>query len=102
MKEVTNELERHYGQLLGIESPWRVAGVKLELENKKVEIALERTIGEAVRCPECGSACALKDYLPERRWRHLDVMRFLDGVAGTGAAGGLPGAWSQDGAGSVG
>lgn len=76
MKEVTNELERHYGLLLGIESPWKVAGVKLELEKKRVEIALERTISEAVRCPECGSACALKDYLPERTWRHLDVMRF--------------------------
>ena len=76
MKEVTNELQRHYGQLLGVESPWSVAGVKLELEHKRVEIALERTIAEAVRCPECGAACALKDYLPERKWRHLDVMRF--------------------------
>lgn len=76
MEEITNELHRHYGQLLGVESPWSVAGVKLELEHKRVEIALERTIAEAVRCPECGAACALKDYLPERKWRHLDVMRF--------------------------
>ena len=76
MKELSNELHSHYGLLLGVESPWKVAEVKLELDKKRVEIVLERTIAEAVRCPECGSACAMKDYLPERTWRHLDVMQF--------------------------
>ena len=76
MKEVTNELHRHYGQLLGIESPWAVEEVKLELEKKRVEIALDWLSGGAVLCPECGGKCAMKDRLPERTWRHLDVMQF--------------------------
>jgi len=76
MKEVSNELHRHYGQLLGIESPWKVGEVKLEIEAKRVEIALEWTPGTAPCCPECGARCPLKDYLPERTWRHLDVMQF--------------------------
>jgi transposase len=76
MKEVSNELHRHYGQLLGIESPWKVGEVKLELTEKKVEINLVWTGGEGLRCPECGVTCATKDYLPERTWRHLDVMQF--------------------------
>jgi transposase len=76
MKEVSNELHRHYGQLLGIESPWRVREVKLEMDEKRVEIALEWTPLAALRCPECGEQCAMKDYLPERTWRHLDVMQF--------------------------
>lgn len=76
MKEVSNELHRHYGQLLGIESPWRVREVKLELAGKRVEIGLEWTPGKGLLCPECGAGCAMKDYLPERTWRHLDVMQF--------------------------
>jgi transposase len=76
MKELSQELHRHYGQLLGIESPWKVRDVKLEMEEKRVEIEIGWSSGETLRCPECGRECALKDYAAERRWRHLDVMRF--------------------------
>jgi transposase len=76
MNELSNELHRHYGQLLGVESPWRVRAVKLEMAEKKVEIEIEWTSGEALHCPECGKQCGMKDYAVERRWRHLDVMRF--------------------------
>ena len=68
MTEVSNELQRHYGELLGIKSPWRVREVKLELAEKRVEIGLEWTPGEGLQCPECGARCAMKDYLPERTW----------------------------------
>lgn len=76
MKELSNELQGHYGQLLGIESPWQVRAVKLEMAHKRVEIEIGWTSGEALPCPECRRECAMKDYAPERRWRHLDVMRF--------------------------
>jgi transposase len=75
MKEVSNELHRHYEQLLGIKSPWRVCKVKLEMAEKRVEIAMGWTPA-AMHCPECGARCPQKDYLPERTWRHLDVMHF--------------------------
>lgn len=76
MEESKSELHRHYGQLLGIESPWKVREVKLEMVERRVEIEIEWRSGEALLCPECGKECAMKDYAGERQWRHLDVMRF--------------------------
>lgn len=46
------------------------------LAEKRVEIGLEWAPAAALRCPECGVGCVMKDYLPERSWRHLDVMQF--------------------------
>lgn len=71
-----NEVGKHYGLLLGISSPWRVADVKLELEAKLVEVRLEWEWGADGRCPVCGRACAIYDSAPERQWRHLDTMQF--------------------------
>ena len=76
MKELDNELHRHYGLLLGIKSPWRVSGVKLDMAGKRVEIGLEWGQGHKVPCPECGKECAIADHAPERTWRHLDTMQF--------------------------
>ena len=76
MKEIENELHRHYALLLGVESPWTVCDVKLDLAVKKVEIALEWMRGNQVPCPDCGKLCAIADHAPERTWRHLDTMQF--------------------------
>tara|TARA_B110000305_G_scaffold224848_1_gene270798 strand:+ start:149 stop:1396 length:1248 start_codon:yes stop_codon:yes gene_type:complete len=73
---VKENLESHYGQLLGLESPWEVTSVELELENQKVEIRLEHVPSEPVSCPECGKHCSIHDHAPERTWRHLDTMQF--------------------------
>ena len=48
MKELDNELHRHYGLLLGIKSPWGVSGVKLDMGARRVEIRLEWAVGHAV------------------------------------------------------
>jgi transposase len=76
MNELSNELQRHYGLLLGIQSPWQVKDVKLELTDKRVEIEVVWTSGVKGACPVCGSACALYDFAPARTWRHLDTMQF--------------------------
>ena len=70
------DLNSHYGQLLGLKSPWEVATVDLKMEEQKVEIALKHSRGGPVRCPECGEDCPVHDHSPERRWRHLDTMQF--------------------------
>ncbi len=70
------ELKAHYGRLLGLESPWEVASVDLDMEGQRVEIALTRSPGGPVRCPGCGGECAIRDHSPERAWRHLDTMQF--------------------------
>ena len=76
MKELHNELHRHYGLLLGVKSPWGVSGVKLDMAGKRVEIGLEYGQGHGVSCPECGKECTIADHAPERTWRHLDTMQF--------------------------
>lgn len=70
------DLKAHYGQLLGLESPWEVGSVDLKMEEKRVEITLTHLRGARVRCPECGEECAVHDHSPERTWRHLDTMQF--------------------------
>jgi transposase len=76
MNDTENELQRHYRLLLGVELPWRVKDVKLELGEKRVAIELGWTTGEKARCPVCGGTGALYDLAPERTWRHLDTMQF--------------------------
>jgi len=60
-----------YRQLVGIEAPWRVTDVSLDLEAGEVTLLLEHG-GERVVCP-CGRECAVHDHAEERRWRHLDT-----------------------------
>lgn len=76
MKELHNELHRHYALLLGVKSPWAVNEVNLDMAGKRVEIGLEWGQGQEVLCPECGQRCGLADHAPERTWRHLDTMQF--------------------------
>lgn len=72
-----SELQKHYGLLLGVGSPWEVKTVDLNLEAKKVEIELGWQWGAAAQCPECGRECSMHDCAPERTWRHLDTMQFM-------------------------
>ena len=76
MNLTDNELQKHYGLLLGIALPWQVAEVKLELAEKRVKICLVWQEGQKAPCPVCGRECALYDLAPERTWRHLDTMQF--------------------------
>jgi transposase len=70
-----DDLRRHYGLLLGLNSDWLVTEVDLDVAGKRVSILLEH-VGKALVCPECGVACATHDHAPPRRWRHLDTMQF--------------------------
>jgi len=69
------ELEDHYGQLLGIHSPWDICEVALKLEEQRVDITIEYTDDEGP-CPECGASCPKHDTRKQRTWRHLDTMQF--------------------------
>jgi len=76
MKLTDPELRKHYGLLLGIELPWQVQEVNLDLAGKRVEIALAWSRRGKAQCPVCGQSCSLYDLAPERTWRHLDTMQF--------------------------
>jgi transposase len=70
------ELQKHYGQLLGVGHPWEVKTVALRLADKCVDIELGWQWGADAKCPACGAACSIYDCAPERTWRHLDTMQF--------------------------
>lgn len=65
-----------YQQILGLQSPWKVARVELNMGQQRVDVWTEHTKPKAWPCPECGAACPLHDHDEERTWRHLDTMQF--------------------------
>lgn len=63
-----------YQQILGIESPWKVESVHLDMKALEVEVKVicqEENWG----CPTCQKRMHVHDY-EERRWRHLDSCQF--------------------------
>ncbi|WP_419604830.1 transposase family protein, partial [Thiolapillus sp.] len=69
------ELEEHYSQLLGINSPWEIYDVELKVDESRLDIWIEY-MDDKGACPECGAACPRYDTRKERTWRHLDTMQF--------------------------
>ena len=63
-------------QILGIESPWSVERVELELEAGEVHVHLQHPKNATWPCPECGTVCPLHDHEPTKTWRHLDTCQY--------------------------
>lgn len=68
------DVSEHYALLLGINTPWELTDVDLNLSEHRVDISIEHT-GEEDTCPECGVLCPRYDLRPSRTWRHLDTMQ---------------------------
>jgi len=69
------DIEEHYSQLLGINSPWQISHVDLKMQEQRVDIEIEYADDEGP-CPECGTICPKHDERKRRSWRHLDTMQF--------------------------
>lgn len=67
------ELYRH---LLGLEQPWSVSRVELEIKNQQVDVWAEHATGERWSCPRCEARLPVYDHSDERSWRHLDSCQF--------------------------
>jgi transposase len=65
-----------YRALLGLESPWTVARVALDVKKQRVDVFAEHASRKSWPCPECGEPCGLHDHDEERTWRHLDSCQF--------------------------
>jgi transposase len=63
-----------YTRILGIEPPWRVDEVKLDLAGGEVQVFVVAAEA-ALRCPSCGKECPGYDRR-QRRWRHLDTCQY--------------------------
>jgi transposase len=66
-----------YRQLLGLNAPWTVERVVLDMAKGRVEVYVGHAAGQRFACPECGQELAVYDHMGERVWRHLDSMQFL-------------------------
>lgn len=64
-----------YAQILGIQPPWVVREVDLDLEGGKVCISVCYDPQSCLRCPVCGSEVPGYD-TRERSWRHLDTCQY--------------------------
>jgi len=73
---MTESLEQHYRRLLGLQEPWVVEAVNLDLAAQRVDIRLRAQVEtRGLPCPDCRNWASLYDHAPERRWRHLDTLR---------------------------
>jgi transposase len=66
-----------YRHLLGLEAPWFVANVELNVKEQRVDVFVEHTEGTQWPCPECSASSPVYDHVPERAWRHLDSCQFM-------------------------
>ena len=66
-----------YHHLLGIEDPWRVINVELDVDEETVRVFIDfDTRNGSFCCPECGKYANLYDRRETRSWRHLDSCQF--------------------------
>ena len=63
-----------YARILDIEAPWRVADVKLNVQQGEVVVHVEHH-GKALNCPKCGQPARRYD-TRQGRWRHLDTCQY--------------------------
>jgi transposase len=66
-----------YKHLLGLNSPWTVDRVELDMAHQRIDVHVGHGPGARFECPECGQELAVYDHQAERTWRHLDSMQFL-------------------------
>ncbi len=70
----SKELYRH---LLGINEPWTVERVDLDMTQGRVDVYVGHAKGVRFACPECGQEHPVYDHSAERVWRHLDSCQFM-------------------------
>jgi transposase len=70
------QVEDFYGKILGIESPWEIADVRLDQVDSTVHVRLTHEEGIRWKCPCCDRSMAIYDHVAERQWRHLDTCQY--------------------------
>lgn len=65
-----------YRRILGIEAPWQVERVELQLQQGEVHVYLAHQNQPEWACSECGTLGPLYDHQAEREWRHLDTCQY--------------------------
>jgi transposase len=66
------ESKELYYEILGLQEPWEVDKIDLELDQDKITIHLTYKSHKGF-CPECGKENEIYDKRVIRKWRHLDT-----------------------------
>ncbi len=64
-----------YAQILGIQSPWEVTDVELNVDENSVTVKVSPKAGSSQKCPTCNAVSPGYDSRL-RRWRHLDTCQY--------------------------
>jgi transposase len=67
MRDVT-----FFTKLLGLDHPWRVQRVDLDLPRHRIDLWLAHRRDASFTCPECDRPAPRRDHAADRAWRHLD------------------------------
>ena len=70
-----------YTQILGLEKPWVVTDVQLDILNEEVTVKIEYSSSTGL-CPTCGKECTIHDRRMPRTWRHLDTCQMKTYLTG--------------------
>jgi transposase len=68
-----------YQRVLGLEEPWTVTRVELNVPEQQVDVWVGHPAGVKWLCPHCGGDSdefSCRDHAEERTWRHLDTCQF--------------------------
>lgn len=65
-----------YQQVLGLNAPWKVSQVRLDVEATEIHVHVEHTEECSWECPQCHRELSCYDHVPERTWRHLNTCQF--------------------------
>ena len=65
-----------YQQILGLESPWSVSSVDLNIELGEIVVKVSHPEGTKFCCPQCDQKLSCYDHSRARRSRHLDCCQF--------------------------
>jgi transposase len=65
-----------YQKLLGLEAPWSVESVDLNLSDGRVDVWVGHPANQTWPCANCGKVLACRDHGDSRAWRHLDSCQF--------------------------
>ncbi|MCS6306089.1 MAG: transposase family protein, partial [Nitrospira sp.] len=65
-----------YQYLLGLQSPWTVRRVNLDVNAQRVDVWAAHAEDAAWACPHCSTVLPLYDHAEERAWRHPDSCQF--------------------------
>ena len=69
------EVEALFTSALGLQPPWMVEDVKLDVAKKRIDFEVSCS-GALLSCPACGSASQPVHGRLGRSWRHLDFFQF--------------------------